>query len=147
MPGDALQIPFPDASFDIVTVGYGLRNLTSWEKGLAEMHRVAKPGARLVVLDFGKPANALVARDLFCPFEMRRAAAGLDFLRQRGRLRLHPRIAETISGAAGRRGQNARTEAGERARHQFPRRRDGHQLRRETNLIGRSRRKERLNKI
>ena len=57
--GDALQIPFPDASFDIVTVGYGLRNLTSWEKGLDEMHRVAKPGARLVVLDFGKPANAL----------------------------------------------------------------------------------------
>jgi len=59
IPGDALQIPFPDASFDIVTVGYGLRNLTSWEKGLDEMHRVAKPGARLVVLDFGKPANAL----------------------------------------------------------------------------------------
>jgi demethylmenaquinone methyltransferase/2-methoxy-6-polyprenyl-1,4-benzoquinol methylase len=59
MPGDAQQIPFPDASFDIVTVGYGLRNLASWEKGLAEMHRVAKPGARLVVLDFGKPANAL----------------------------------------------------------------------------------------
>jgi len=57
--GDARQIPFPDASFDIVTVGYGLRNLTSWEKGLDEMHRVARPGARLVVLDFGKPANAL----------------------------------------------------------------------------------------
>ena len=59
MQGDALQIPFPDALFDIVTVGYGLRNLTSWEKGLDEMNRVAKPGARLVVLDFGKPANAL----------------------------------------------------------------------------------------
>jgi demethylmenaquinone methyltransferase/2-methoxy-6-polyprenyl-1,4-benzoquinol methylase len=59
MPGDAQQIPFPDASFDIVTVGYGLRNLTNWEKGLDEMHRVAKPGARLIVLDFGKPANAL----------------------------------------------------------------------------------------
>ena len=57
--GDARQIPFPDASFDIVTVGYGLRNLTSWEKGLDEMHRVAKSGARLVVLDFGQPANAL----------------------------------------------------------------------------------------
>jgi demethylmenaquinone methyltransferase/2-methoxy-6-polyprenyl-1,4-benzoquinol methylase len=57
--GDAQQIPFPDASFDIVTVGYGLRNLTSWEKGLDEMHRVARPGARFVVLDFGKPANAL----------------------------------------------------------------------------------------
>ena len=59
LAGDALQLPFPDASFDIVTVGYGLRNLTSWEKGLDEMHRVARPGARLVVLDFGKPANAL----------------------------------------------------------------------------------------
>jgi demethylmenaquinone methyltransferase / 2-methoxy-6-polyprenyl-1,4-benzoquinol methylase len=57
--GDAQQIPFPDASFDIVTIGYGLRNLTSWEKGLDEMHRVARPGARLVVLDFGRPANAL----------------------------------------------------------------------------------------
>jgi demethylmenaquinone methyltransferase/2-methoxy-6-polyprenyl-1,4-benzoquinol methylase len=57
--GDAQQLPFPKNSFDIVTVGYGLRNLTSWERGLDEMLRVAKPGARLIVLDFGKPANAL----------------------------------------------------------------------------------------
>jgi demethylmenaquinone methyltransferase/2-methoxy-6-polyprenyl-1,4-benzoquinol methylase len=57
--GDAQQLPFPDETFDIVTVGYGLRNLTSWERGLEEMHRVARPGARLIVLDFGKPANAL----------------------------------------------------------------------------------------
>ena len=56
--GDAQQIPFPDRSFDIVTVGYGLRNLTSWEAGLTEINRAAKPGARLVVLDFGKPPNA-----------------------------------------------------------------------------------------
>jgi demethylmenaquinone methyltransferase / 2-methoxy-6-polyprenyl-1,4-benzoquinol methylase len=56
--GDAQQIPFSENSFDAVTVGYGLRNLTSWEKGLEEMIRVAKPGARLVVLDFGKPPNA-----------------------------------------------------------------------------------------
>ena len=57
--GDAQQIPFPENSFDIVTVGYGLRNLTSWEKGLEEMRRVARPGGRIVVLDFGKPPNAL----------------------------------------------------------------------------------------
>jgi demethylmenaquinone methyltransferase / 2-methoxy-6-polyprenyl-1,4-benzoquinol methylase len=57
--GDAQQVPFPDSSFDIVTIGYGLRNLTSWERGLDEMYRVAKPGARLIVLDFGKPANSL----------------------------------------------------------------------------------------
>ena len=57
--GDAQQIPFPGNSFDIVTVGYGLRNLAGWERGLDEMFRVARPGARLIVLDFGKPPNAL----------------------------------------------------------------------------------------
>ena len=55
--GDAQQLSFADAGFDIVTVGYGLRNLGSWEQGLREMHRVAKPGGRLLVLDFGKPDN------------------------------------------------------------------------------------------
>ena len=57
--GDAQRIPFPDNSFDLVTVGYGLRNLANWETGLREMQRVAKPGGRLLVLDFGKPDNAL----------------------------------------------------------------------------------------
>jgi demethylmenaquinone methyltransferase/2-methoxy-6-polyprenyl-1,4-benzoquinol methylase len=42
-----------------VTVGYGLRNLTTWQRGVEEMYRVAKPGGRLIVLDFGKPPNAL----------------------------------------------------------------------------------------
>jgi demethylmenaquinone methyltransferase/2-methoxy-6-polyprenyl-1,4-benzoquinol methylase len=59
LQGDAQQLPFPDNSFDAVTVGYGLRNLSSWENGLAEMVRVAKPGGRIVVLDFGKPQNPL----------------------------------------------------------------------------------------
>jgi demethylmenaquinone methyltransferase/2-methoxy-6-polyprenyl-1,4-benzoquinol methylase len=59
LEGDAQQIPFPGNSFDIVTVGYGLRNLASWERGLDEMFRVARPDARLIVLDFGKPPNAL----------------------------------------------------------------------------------------
>ena len=59
MEGDAQKTPFAENTFDIVTVGYGLRNLTSWESGVDEMFRVAKPGARLIVLDFGKPANAL----------------------------------------------------------------------------------------
>ncbi|HMJ91525.1 MAG TPA: bifunctional demethylmenaquinone methyltransferase/2-methoxy-6-polyprenyl-1,4-benzoquinol methylase UbiE [Candidatus Acidoferrum sp.] len=58
--GDAQQLPFDDNTFDTVTVGYGLRNLPSWERGLREMHRVAKPGGRLVVLEFGKPDNALL---------------------------------------------------------------------------------------
>ena len=57
--GDALSLPFPDASFHIVTIGYGLRNLADFEQGLREMSRVAKPGGRLLVLDFGKPNHAL----------------------------------------------------------------------------------------
>jgi len=57
--GDAQKLPFSDGSFDIVTVGYGLRNLADWRVGLREMTRVARPGARLVVLDFGKPPNRL----------------------------------------------------------------------------------------
>lgn len=56
--GDAMHLNFEDNRFDVVTVGYGLRNLSSWEQGLREMHRVAKPGGRLLVLDFGKPDNA-----------------------------------------------------------------------------------------
>jgi demethylmenaquinone methyltransferase/2-methoxy-6-polyprenyl-1,4-benzoquinol methylase len=57
--GDAMKLPFPDDSFDAVTVGYGLRNLVSWETGLNEMIRVARPGGHIVVLDFGKPDHAL----------------------------------------------------------------------------------------
>ncbi|HWF20322.1 MAG TPA: ubiquinone/menaquinone biosynthesis methyltransferase [Verrucomicrobiae bacterium] len=59
LQGDALRAPFPDASFDIVTISYGLRNLADWEAGLREMRRLARPGGRLLVLDFGKPDNAL----------------------------------------------------------------------------------------
>ncbi|MEY4386295.1 MAG: hypothetical protein RLY20_1578 [Verrucomicrobiota bacterium] len=57
--GDAMKLPFGDQSFEVVTVGYGLRNLSNWETGVVEMLRVAKPGGRILVLDFGKPDNAL----------------------------------------------------------------------------------------
>ncbi|HTV41766.1 MAG TPA: bifunctional demethylmenaquinone methyltransferase/2-methoxy-6-polyprenyl-1,4-benzoquinol methylase UbiE [Candidatus Sulfotelmatobacter sp.] len=57
--GDAQSLPFGDNSFDAVTVGYGLRNLSNLETGLREMARVVKPAGRIVALDFGKPANAL----------------------------------------------------------------------------------------
>jgi len=53
--GDAQKLPFADGTFDVVTMGYGLRNLANWQEGLGEMVRVARPGARILVLDFGKP--------------------------------------------------------------------------------------------
>lgn len=55
--GDAMTIPFADASFDIVTISYGLRNLAGVEQGLREMWRVTRPGGRILALDFGKPPN------------------------------------------------------------------------------------------
>jgi demethylmenaquinone methyltransferase/2-methoxy-6-polyprenyl-1,4-benzoquinol methylase len=77
--GDAQQIPFPENSFDIVTVGYGLRNLASWERGIEEMLRVAKPGARLIVLEFGKPANPLWRKIYFTHLKCSVPLIGLLF--------------------------------------------------------------------
>lgn len=55
---DAESLPFPDAYFDRVTIGFGLRNVTHKELALAEMHRVLKPGGRALVLEFSKPTSA-----------------------------------------------------------------------------------------
>jgi demethylmenaquinone methyltransferase / 2-methoxy-6-polyprenyl-1,4-benzoquinol methylase len=53
--GDSEAINFPDASFDAVTVAFGVRNFAHLEKGLSEIYRVLKPGGKLVVLEFSKP--------------------------------------------------------------------------------------------
>jgi demethylmenaquinone methyltransferase/2-methoxy-6-polyprenyl-1,4-benzoquinol methylase len=51
---DAERLPFPDNRFDIVTVAFGLRNMTHKDQALAEMRRVLRPGGRLLVLEFSK---------------------------------------------------------------------------------------------
>ncbi|HTJ05886.1 MAG TPA: bifunctional demethylmenaquinone methyltransferase/2-methoxy-6-polyprenyl-1,4-benzoquinol methylase UbiE [Caldimonas sp.] len=56
---DGEQLPFADATFDLVSVAFGLRNMTHKEKALAEMARVLKPGGRLLVLEFSKVAPPL----------------------------------------------------------------------------------------
>jgi len=58
---DALRLPFRDGVFDAVTVGYGLRNVADPQQALSEMRRVLAPGGRVVVLEFGKPDNALAS--------------------------------------------------------------------------------------
>jgi demethylmenaquinone methyltransferase/2-methoxy-6-polyprenyl-1,4-benzoquinol methylase len=56
--GNALALPFEDASFDAVTIAFGLRNLPDYERGVREMVRVLKPGGRLLVLEFLPPTGA-----------------------------------------------------------------------------------------
>jgi demethylmenaquinone methyltransferase / 2-methoxy-6-polyprenyl-1,4-benzoquinol methylase len=56
---DAENLPFPDAAFDVVSVAFGLRNMTHKDGALAEMLRVLKPGGKLLVLEFSKVAQPL----------------------------------------------------------------------------------------
>jgi demethylmenaquinone methyltransferase/2-methoxy-6-polyprenyl-1,4-benzoquinol methylase len=58
--GDMMALPFADGEFDVVTTGYGLRNVPVLESALGEAARVLKPGGVLLSLDFNKPANPFV---------------------------------------------------------------------------------------
>jgi len=60
--GDVLALPFGDAAFDAVTVGFGVRNLDDLERGLAELRRVLQPAGRLAILEITRP------RGLLAPF-------------------------------------------------------------------------------
>ncbi|MBP1605067.1 MAG: ubiE 3 [Acidobacteria bacterium] len=57
---DMTHLPFGDASADVVTAGYGIRNVPDLDAALAEVHRVLRPGGRFVALDFNKPANPVL---------------------------------------------------------------------------------------
>jgi len=56
---NAEQLPFPDNSFDLVTMAFGLRNVTDKQRALDAIYRTVKPGGRLLVLEFSKPVAAL----------------------------------------------------------------------------------------
>lgn len=58
---DALKLPFTDHEFDVVTVAFGLRNMSDYPAALREMNRVIKPGGRLVILDFSLPEGIMRA--------------------------------------------------------------------------------------
>lgn len=60
LKGDSEAIQFPDATFDAVTVAFGVRNFQNLEKGIAEIYRVLKPNGKLVVLEFSQPKSILV---------------------------------------------------------------------------------------
>lgn len=59
---NAEALPFPDNHFDLITIAFGLRNVTDKDKALASMHRVLKPGGRLLVLEFSKPQSEILSK-------------------------------------------------------------------------------------
>jgi len=58
--GDMMALPFPDNRFDVVTTGYGIRNVPDIATAIAEMRRVLRPGGLLLSLDFDRPSNPVV---------------------------------------------------------------------------------------
>ena len=62
LAADALCLPFRDASFDAVLVAFGARNFQDTRAGLEEMHRVVKPGGRVLILEFMRPTSPLIQR-------------------------------------------------------------------------------------
>ena len=57
---DVLSLPFPDASFDITSIAFGIRNVSDASRGIREMARVVRPGGRVVILEFGQPRNRFI---------------------------------------------------------------------------------------
>ncbi len=82
--GDALALPFDEAVFGAVTIAFGLRNLADYSAGLAEMHRVLRPGGWLAVLEFSKP-KLRVYREMYLFYFSR----------------VLPKVGELISGRTG----------------------------------------------
>jgi len=64
LEADALQLPFADAAFDLLTAAFGFRNLANYEDGLREMLRVLKPGGTLAILEFTEPPDGVMG-DLY----------------------------------------------------------------------------------
>ena len=100
---DAEALPFTEGSFDLVTIAFGLRNVTDKERALAEMYRVLAPGGRLLVLEFSRPVAPLrPAYDLFSfsvlPTLGRLVAGDADSYRYLAEsIRMHP-DQETLKG-------------------------------------------------
>ena len=69
LAGDAEGLPFPDAAFNGVTIGFGIRNVAELRRGLAEIYRVLKPEGRFAVLEFSKPTAPILRGIYFLYFK------------------------------------------------------------------------------
>ena len=90
---DALNLSFPDASFDLVTIAFGLRNLADYGAGLREFRRVLRPGGRLAVLEFSVPTAAAFRRVYHLYLKRLVPAVGSALSRRHGAYRY---LADTV---------------------------------------------------
>lgn len=81
--GDVMALPFQDNTFDGVTIGWGLRNLSNWNKGIRELSRVVKPGGLVVSIDMGKPTVPVFKSLYWFMFEKAIPALGKLYARNR----------------------------------------------------------------
>lgn len=97
--GDMLALPFPAASFDLVTTGYGLRNVPDLTAAIDEIRRVLKPGGRVLSLDFDRPQNALVRSAYLAYLSIVGGAIGWTLHRDPDTYRYIPASIRTYPGA------------------------------------------------
>jgi demethylmenaquinone methyltransferase/2-methoxy-6-polyprenyl-1,4-benzoquinol methylase len=99
--GDMMALPFADGSFDLVTTGYGIRNVPAIETAIAEIHRVLRPGGRLLSLDFNRPANSLLRAVYLGYLAVVGSALGFVLHRDPDTYRYIPESIKRYPGAAG----------------------------------------------
>lgn len=99
--GDMMTLPFADASFDLVTTGYGIRNVPRIEPALAEIRRVLRPGGRLLSLDFNRPANPMIRGIYLAYLSVVGSVLGFVLHRDPDTYRYIPESIRRYPGAAG----------------------------------------------
>ena len=99
--GDMLALPFAASRFDVVTIGYGLRNVPDIEGAIAEIHRVLADGGRMLSLDFNRPANGLVRAAYLAYLTVVGSALGLALHGDPNTYRYIPESIRLYPGAAG----------------------------------------------
>src|SRR5262245_18831783 len=98
--GDMLALPFPAASFDLVTTGYGLRNVPELPQAIEEIRRVLAPGGRAVSLDFNRPASSWIRSAYLAYLTVVGAALGWILHRDPDTYRYIPASIRHYPGAA-----------------------------------------------
>jgi demethylmenaquinone methyltransferase/2-methoxy-6-polyprenyl-1,4-benzoquinol methylase len=98
---DMLGLPFGDARFDVITTGYGLRNVPDLRAALAEIHRVLTPGARFLSLDFNRPENRVVRAAYLAYLTVVGSTLGLLLHRNPNTYRYIPESIRLYPGAPG----------------------------------------------